>query len=55
MYVPSDERSKLDAKSKKCIFLGYNKGVKGYKFWDPVDKKVVISKDVDFDEQSMLQ
>jgi len=55
VHVPSDERSKLDAKSKKCIFLGYKKSVKGYKFWDPVDKKVVISRDAIFDEQSMLQ
>jgi len=55
VHVPSDERSKLDAKSKKCIFPGYKKGVKGYKFWDPVDKKVVISRDAVFDEHSMLQ
>ncbi|KAL4292152.1 hypothetical protein GQ457_14G024210 [Hibiscus cannabinus] len=55
VHVPSDERSKLDAKSKKCIFLGYKKGVKGYKFWDPVAKKMVISRDAIFDEQSMLQ
>ncbi|KAE8708629.1 Cyclic nucleotide-gated ion channel 1 [Hibiscus syriacus] len=55
VHVPADERSKLDAKSKECIFLGYKKGVKGFKFWDPVTKKVVISRDVVFDEQSMLQ
>ncbi|KAE8672700.1 putative ribonuclease H protein [Hibiscus syriacus] len=42
VLVPADERSKLDAKSKECIFLGYNKGVKGFKFWDPVAKKIVI-------------
>ncbi|WCJ18000.1 Transposon Ty1-LR1 Gag-Pol polyprotein [Euphorbia peplus] len=55
VHVPGDERSKLDAKSKQCIFLGYKKGVKGYKFWDPVEKKMVISRDAIFDEKSMLQ
>ncbi|KAE8711146.1 putative ribonuclease H protein [Hibiscus syriacus] len=51
----ADERSKLDAKSKECIFLGYKKGVKGFKFWNPIAKKIVTSKDVVFDEQPMLQ
>ena len=55
VHVPSDERSKLDAKSKKCIFPGYKKGVKGYKFWDPDDKKVVNSTDAVFHGQFMLQ
>ncbi|KAK4411836.1 Retrovirus-related Pol polyprotein from transposon TNT 1-94 [Sesamum angolense] len=50
-----DERSKLDPKSKQCIFLGYKKGVKGNKFWDPAARKMVISHDAVFDEQSMLQ
>jgi len=55
MHVSGDERSKRDVKSKKCIFLGYKKCVKGYKIWDPVDKKVVITRDAVFDEQFMLQ
>ena len=29
--------------------------MKGYKFWDPVEKKVEISRDAVFDELSMLQ
>jgi hypothetical protein len=36
-------------------FLGYGKGVKGYKFWDPTANKVVISRDVVFDENSILK
>ena len=31
VHIPSEERSKLDSKSKKCIFLGFKKGVKWYK------------------------
>ncbi|KAE8707195.1 putative ribonuclease H protein [Hibiscus syriacus] len=55
VHVPADERSKLDAKSEESIFLGYKTGVKGFKFWDPIAKKIVISRDVVFDEQLMLQ
>ena len=32
VHISSDERSKLDPKSKKYIFIGYVKGVIGYKF-----------------------
>ena len=29
----SQERTKLDPKSRRCIFLGYADGVKGYRLW----------------------
>nr|GEV43839.1 retrovirus-related Pol polyprotein from transposon TNT 1-94 [Tanacetum cinerariifolium] len=32
----------LDLKSRKCLFLGYADGVKGYRLWDLASHKVVI-------------
>ena len=55
VHIPIEERLKLDSKSKKCIFLGFEKGVKGYKLWDPVAQKVVISRDVVFNKKSMIK
>ena len=55
VHIPSEERSKLDSKSKKCIFLGFKKGVKWYKLWDLITEKVMISRDVVFDEKSMIK
>src|ERR1044072_2549439 len=54
VHISSEDQSKLEPKSRRCIFIGYNKGVKGYKLWDPTKKKLVVSRDVIFDEQSMM-
>ncbi|KAE8673431.1 hypothetical protein F3Y22_tig00111783pilonHSYRG00232 [Hibiscus syriacus] len=49
----SQEISKLDPKSRKCKFLGYADGVKGYCLWDPTAHKVIISRDVIFVEDKL--
>ena len=36
VYVPDNHRKKLEAKSRKAMFVGYPDGVKGCKFYDPV-------------------
>ena len=38
VHIPKERRQKLDSKSKKCIFVGYNNGVKGYKLWNPLPR-----------------
>ncbi|KAG8500272.1 hypothetical protein CXB51_004359 [Gossypium anomalum] len=48
------DNGKLELRSIKCVFLGYKAGVKGYKLWCPENKKVVINRDVVFDETAML-
>lgn len=51
----SQETTKLDPKSRKCLFLGYADGVKGYRLWDPTAHKVVVSRDVVFMEDKIQE
>ncbi|KAK2981445.1 hypothetical protein RJ640_001959 [Escallonia rubra] len=46
------QRKKLDDKSEKFIFIGYNQESKGYKLYNHVDKKMKVSQDVTFEEKS---
>ena len=49
-HVPDQKRSKLDEKSKKCVFFGVSDESKAYILYDPISKKIIISKDVIFQE-----
>jgi hypothetical protein len=40
VYINADARSKLDAKSRKCYFIGYGDEAFGYKFWDDQNQKI---------------
>eukprot|EP00253_Pinus_taeda_P005716 PITA_05716 len=50
--IPKVHRSKLGARSRKCIFLGYSNTSKAYRLYDEVNKKFVVSRDVIFLESS---
>ncbi|KAI5334568.1 hypothetical protein L3X38_024701 [Prunus dulcis] len=45
-----ETKQKLDAKSVKGVFVGYAVCEKGYRVFDPFTKKLVLSRDVVFDE-----
>jgi len=53
--IPKNQRSKLDPKSKCYVFVGYDYAMEGYQLWDPTSRKIVISRDVTFDESSFLK
>lgn len=40
----------MDAKATHCIFIGYFSDKKGYRVWDSLAKKVIVSRDVIFYE-----
>ena len=48
------DNGKLEPRAIKCKFLGYGDRVKGFRLWCPETKKTLISRDVTFDESSML-
>nr|CAN78199.1 hypothetical protein VITISV_041785 [Vitis vinifera] len=55
VHIDSNARSKLDAKSKICFFIGYGDEKFGYRFWDEQNRKIIRSRNVIFNEQVMYK
>ncbi|KAK3012400.1 hypothetical protein RJ639_010565 [Escallonia herrerae] len=51
-HVSNEKRSKLDDKSERYVFIGYDQSSKGYKLYNPSNGMIVINRDVEFDEES---
>ncbi|GMI83498.1 hypothetical protein HRI_002019000 [Hibiscus trionum] len=49
-HIPEQIRKKLDDRGEKCIFIGYDERSKAYRLYNPLTKKLIISRDVEFDE-----
>jgi transposase InsO family protein len=49
-HIPDNLRKKLDDKSTVCVHLGISEESKAYKLYDPIKRKIIVSKDVKFDE-----
>ncbi|WZZ78411.1 hypothetical protein YC2023_098983 [Brassica napus] len=51
VLVPGELRNKLEARSRKAMFIGYSTTQKGYKCYDPEARRVLVSRDVKFIEE----
>lgn len=49
-HIPQELRSKFDSKIEKCLMLGY--APTGYRLWSLEKQKLVICRDVEFDENN---
>lgn len=52
VHISIHIRGKPEDKGKKGIFVSYNQVTKGYKLYNPVTKKLVIGRNVAFDEDA---
>ncbi|KAI5336607.1 hypothetical protein L3X38_015875 [Prunus dulcis] len=50
-HIPDETRRKLDDKSEKCILVGYSEKAKAYKLFNPLTNKIIVSRDVKFNEE----
>jgi hypothetical protein len=48
--IPTQKRQKLDPKAKCYKLVGYATNSKGYKLWENTERRIIISRDVTFDE-----
>ncbi|GMF27787.1 unnamed protein product [Phytophthora fragariaefolia] len=52
VHLDKSNRMKWDARSHRCIFLGYADGSKAYRVWDCEDQRLVMTRTVILDERA---
>jgi len=50
-----NNRTKLEPRSRKCVFIGYKSGIKGYMLLDTNNREIFISKNVIFYEKVFIR
>ena len=50
VHVPDARRTKLEDKSTCCVLFGESEESKAYRLYDPTSKKIIVSRDVVFEE-----
>ena len=53
-HVLKGKTEKLEPKTEVCVFIGYPKGTKGGMFYNPKEKKVIVSTNAKFLETDFL-
>ena len=54
-HVHADNRKKLDPSGEKGLLVGYNKISKAYRVYIPAPRRIIVSRDVQFDEDRALR
>ena len=50
VHISEQKRTKLDDRSLKCVLHGVSNESKAYRLYDPAIKKIIVSRDVIFEE-----
>ena len=53
-HVHANNRKKLDPSREKGLLVGYNKISKAYRVYIPSRRRIIVSRDVQFDEDKDL-
>ena len=52
VHIPNSKRTNLDDKSVRCVLLRVSEKSKAYRLYDPISQKIIISRDVKFEEEN---
>ena len=55
VHINKEKRTNLEAKSKKCTFIGYGANDFGYRLYDYENHKIITSRDVIFNERYCIR
>jgi hypothetical protein len=50
VHIPEWYRNKLESRSERGVFVGYDDSTNGYRIYLPHKRTVIVSRDVIFDE-----
>ncbi|KAH9311444.1 hypothetical protein KI387_026479, partial [Taxus chinensis] len=55
VHIEKENRKKLDAKSKRCTFIGYGYDDFRFHFWDLENSKIIRNRDIEWNEKRMYR